>query len=167
MTDRLLLMGRIVGVFGVEGWVKVESYAKPRENLGRYRPWRVEGAKIAAFEVAKPKVAVHGRGLIAKLDGVADRDAAAVLIGAEIKVPRGRLPRAAAGEYYWADLEGLKVRTTLGVELGVVSHLVATGANDVLVVVGERERLVPYIPDVIRLVDTDSGLIEVDWDPDF
>lgn len=167
MTDRLLLMGRIVGVFGVEGWVKVESYAEPRENLGRYRPWRVESAKMASFEVAKPKVVVHGRGLIAKLDGVADRDAAAVLIGAEIKVSRGRLPRAAAGEYYWADLEGLKVRTTLGVELGVVSHLVATGANDVLVVVGERERLVPYIPDVIRLVDTDSGLIEVDWDPDF
>jgi 16S rRNA processing protein RimM len=167
MADRLLLMGRIVGVFGVEGWVKVESYAEPRENLGRYRPWHVERPNVAALEIAKPKIAAHGRGLIAKLDGVADRDTASSLIGAEIKVPRDRLPKAAAGEYYWADLEGLKVRSTIGVELGVVSHLLATGANDVLVVRGDRERLVPYIPDVVRRVDPDSGLIEVDWDPEF
>lgn len=159
-------MGRIVGVFGVEGWVKVESYSEPRINLGRYRPWSVlrDGVEVRFDEpVLKP----HGKGLIAKLAGVDDRDAAAALIGAEIRVPRDRLPKVGPGEHYWADLEGLAVRTVEGVELGVVSHLVATGANDVLVVRGDRERLLPYIPDVIRCVDPGAGLIEVDWDPEF
>jgi 16S rRNA processing protein RimM len=167
MTDRLLVMGRIVGVFGVEGWVKVESYAEPRENLGRYRPWNVELGGAQVLEVARPKVAAHGRGLIAKLDGVSDRDAAAALIGAEIRIARDRLPKAKAGEYYWADLEGLTVRTVAGVELGTVSHLVATGANDVIVVRGDRERWVPYTADVVLRVDSSAGFIEVDWDPEF
>ena len=166
MTDRLLAMGRIVGVFGVEGWVKVESFTDPRENLGRYRPWHVSKAG-ADREIAKPRLKAHGKGLVAKLDGIDDRDAAAALIGAEIRVSRDRLPKARAGEHYWVDLEGLSVRTVDGVELGAVSHLIATGANDVLVVRGDRERLVPYIPDVVRRVDPGAGLIEVDWDPEF
>lgn len=166
MPDRLLPMGRIVGVFGVEGWVKIESFSEPRSNLGRYRPWHVVLAG-AERRVERPQLRPHGKGLVAKLEGIDDRDAAAALVGAEIRVPRERLPKAKAGEYYWADLEGLAVRTVEGVDLGTVSHLVATGANDVLVVRGDRERLVPYIPDVVRRVDADAGLIEVDWDPEF
>jgi 16S rRNA processing protein RimM len=166
MTDRLLAMGRIVGVFGVEGWVKVESFSEPRTNLGRYRPWHVvHGGQDRRID--QPVLKPHGKGLVARLDGIDDRDAAAALIGAEILVPRERLPKAKRGEFYWADLEGLAVRTVSGVDLGVVSHLVATGANDVLVVRGDRERLVPYIPDVVRRVDPGAGLIEVDWDPEF
>jgi 16S rRNA processing protein RimM len=166
MMDRLLPMGRIVGVFGVEGWVKVESYTEPRTNLGRYRPWQVTFPG-GERRVEKPQLRPHGKGLVAKLDGIDDRDGAAALVGAEIRVPRDRLPKAKAGEHYWADLEGLAVRTLESIDLGTVSHLVATGANDVLVVRGERERLVPYIPDVVRRVDPGAGLIEVDWDPEF
>jgi len=166
MADRLLAMGRIVGVFGVEGWVKVESFSEPRTNLGRYRPWQV-ALPGGELRVARPQLRPHGKGLVAKLDGVNDRDAAAALVGAEIRVPRERLPKAKAGEFYWADLEGLTVRTVDGVDLGSVSHLISTGANDVLVVRGDRERLLPYIPDVVRRVDAGAGLIEVDWDPEF
>lgn len=166
MPDRLLAMGRIVGVFGVEGWVKVESFTEPRENLGRYRPWHVVKGAVD-HEAATPRLRAHGKGLVAKLDGIDDRDAAAALIGAEIRIARACLPRPKPGEYYWADLEGLAVRTVDGVELGSVSHLIATGANDVLVVRGDRERLVPYIADVVRRVDPGAGLIEVDWDPEF
>jgi 16S rRNA processing protein RimM len=166
MPDRLLAMGRIVGIFGVAGWVKVESFTEPRENLGRYRPWHVVRGDDDR-EVARPRLRAHGKGLVAKLDGIDDRDAAAALVGAEIRVSRDRLPKPKAGEYYWADLEGLAVRTVDGVDLGSVSHLIATGANDVLVVHGDRERLVPYIPDVVRRVDPGAGLIEVDWDPEF
>jgi 16S rRNA processing protein RimM len=166
MPDRLLVMGRIVGVFGVEGWVKIESFSEPRSNIVRYRPWQVNLAGVE-LRVDKPQLRPHGKGLVAKLDGIDDRDAAAALIGAEIRVPRERLPKVKPGEFYWADLEGLAVKTVDGIDLGTVSHLFATGANDVLVVRGDRERLLPYIPDVVRRVDPSMGLIEVDWDPEF
>ncbi len=109
----------------------------------------------------------QGRGLIARLEGCTDRDQAHALIGAEIAIDLAQLPALGAGEYYWAQLEGLRVVNLQGVELGRVSHLLETGANDVLVVKGEREHLIPYIGAVIRAVDTEAGLIRVDWDPDF
>ncbi len=162
-----VLLGKIVGVFGVEGWVKVHSYTEPRENLFRYRPWIVTvGSDERAVE--RPKGRVQGQGLVAKLEGVDNRDAAQALIGAEIHLERARLPKAKQGEYYWSDLEGLEVRLESGRTLGVVSHLFSTGANDVLVVKGERERLLPYVPgDVIKSIDLDARVIVVDWDPDF
>ena len=83
-------------------------------------------------------------------------------------MPRDRLPPPAPGEYYWADLEGLAVETTEGVPLGKVSHLFETGANDVMVVEGERKRLLPFVTgQYIVSVDFEAGRIVVDWDPDF
>jgi 16S rRNA processing protein RimM len=118
--------------------------------------------------VEQPQGRAQGKGVVARLDGVDDRDAATALVGTEIWVPRDALPKPRQGEYYWADLEGLAVRTVDGVDLGRVSHLFATGANDVMVVQGGRERLIPFVPgrQVVK-VDLDAGLIEVDWDPDF
>ena len=111
----------------------------------------------------------HGKGLVVGLRDYTDRDQARSLIGLEIAVPRAELPAPEEGEYYWADLVGLKVETTEGQILGTVDHLIETGANDVLVVHGEdRERLIPFVADqVIRRVDLAAGLIQVDWDPDF
>lgn len=167
MDDRQVLLGRIVGVFGVDGWVKLHSFTEPRDNIFRYRPWTLRGP-AGERSIERPQGRAQGKGVVARLDGVADRDAAAALVGTEIWVPRDALPKARKGEYYWADLEGLAVRTVEGVDLGRVSHLFATGANDVLVVQGERERLIPFVPglQVVR-VDLDAGLIEVDWDPAF
>jgi 16S rRNA processing protein RimM len=89
-------------------------------------------------------------------------------IGADIRVDRALLPKPKPGEFYWIDLEGLRVRTTEGVELGTVSHLFATAANDVMVVKGERERLIPFIRDrFVTEVDIDGGTLVVDWDPEF
>jgi 16S rRNA processing protein RimM len=100
--------------------------------------------------------------------GIDDRDIAASLLNTQIAVRREQLPPAAEGEYYWSDLVGLAVRTIAGVELGKVTHLMQTGANDVLVVKGDRERLIPFLqPDVVKRVDLDAGIIEVDWDPEF
>ena len=99
---------------------------------------------------------------------VADRDAAESWVGAQIWVERSALPKLPQGEYYWADLEGLSVETVEGVVLGVVSHLFATGANDVVAVKGERERLIPFVqPDVIRSIDLAQERMVVDWDPEF
>lgn len=167
MDDRQVLLGRIVGVFGVDGWVKLHSFTEPRENIFRYRPWTLRGP-AGESTVAAPQGRAQGKGVVARLDGVGDRDAAAALVGTEIWVARAVLPKARKGEYYWADLEGLAVRTVEGVDLGRVSHLFATGANDVMVVRGERERLIPFVPgQAVAKVDLDAGVVEVDWDPAF
>ena len=167
MSDRQLLLGRIVGVFGVEGWVKLESWTEPREGILKYRPWRLRQGG-SEREVGQPQGRAQGKGLVARIPGVGDRDAAQALVGAEIWIDRDRLPRARKGEWYWADLEGMDVVTLEGVVLGKVSHLFATGANDVLVVQGERERLIPFTPGhAIGEVDLAARVIRVDWDPEF
>jgi 16S rRNA processing protein RimM len=167
MDDRLVLVGRIVGVFGVAGALKLHSFTEPRENIFRYRPWFVRLGDETR-EIAAPKGKAQGKGIVATLPGIDDRDAAAALMGAEVFVRREALPKAAPGEFYWSDLEGLRVRTVEGVELGTVSHLFATGANDVVVVKGDRERLIPFIRDsVVREIDLAAGTIVVDWDPGF
>ncbi len=163
-ADRLLLIGKIVGLHGVNGWVKLESYTEPRTRIFSYKPWLVGEVEVAGAQGRE-----QGKGLIGKLHGCDDRDAAARLIGATIRIRRSALPKPKRGEFYWADLEGLEVITTEGVVLGRVSHLFATGANDVLVVRdGERERLIPYVTkQFVREVDLKAGRITVDWDPDF
>ena len=110
----------------------------------------------------------HGKGVVARLVGCDDRDQAQSLMGYEIGVYRDQLPETEPGEYYWNDLKGLKVVTLQGESLGIVDHLIETGANDVLVVKGERERLIPFVQDqVVTKVDLDNGEIQVDWDKDF
>jgi 16S rRNA processing protein RimM len=165
--DRLIIMGRVTGLFGVRGWVKVHSFTDPLENIVGYSPWLVHYlGEWHPMEVQDGRR--HGRAIIAHLAGVDDRDRAASLMGCDIAVRRSQLPPPKAGEYYWVDLEGLRVETTNGVDLGRVDHLLETGANDVLVVQGDRERLIPFVePDVVTSVDFDGGLIRVAWDPDF
>lgn len=165
--DEYVILGRVSGLYGVKGWVKVFSHTDPRSNILRYSPWLLRrGGRWHEVELRGGRR--QGKGIVAQLAGCDDRDAAAEWQGAEIAVRRGQLPPAEADEYYWADLIGLRVETAEGVDLGVVDHLVETGANDVLVVRGERERLLPFTPgDVVREVDLESGRIRVEWDPDF
>jgi 16S rRNA processing protein RimM len=166
--EKLVLLGRIVGVHGVRGELKLESYTDPRMRIFRYQPWQL-GTGSGVVQVAGCQGRAQGKGIVATLPGIDDRDAAAALVGSDIRVPRAALPPAAPGEYYWADLEGLEVVTMQGVPLGRVSHLVATGANDVLVIGdGVRERLVPFLPgQFVTEVDIQGGRVVVDWDPDF
>ena len=165
--DKRVTLGRITGVYGIKGWVKVFSFTEPRENILDFDGWILEQAG-SRRRVEMEQGRRQGKGIVAKLRGVDDRDAASALIGAEIGVPRSALPPCEAGEYYWTDLEGLVVQNLEGVRLGIVDHLLATGANDVLVLRGDEERLIPFVsPDVVRRVDLDAGTIVVDWEPDF
>lgn len=167
MSDRQITVGRIVGVHGVRGWVKLLSHTDPIDNLLRYRPWRV-ALDGNAIELKPLEGRVQGKSLVARLEGIDDRDQAMRWIGADIRIDRSQLPPPKKGEVYWVDLEGLKVRTTEGVELGTVSHLFATAANDVMVVQGERERLIPFIKErFVKSVDLEGDGIVVDWDPEF
>ena len=160
-------LGRIAAAFGVKGWVKLQSWTEPPEKIIAYRPWLLERSGAwREGQVAEGRA--HGNGVIARLEGVTDRDQAATLAGTNIAVYRKQLPALQSGQYYWVDLIGLEVRLEDGRSLGRVQGLMATGANDVLVVRGERERLIPFIRgQVVKQVDSDAGLIRVDWDPDF
>jgi len=168
-AGRRVLVGRIVGLYGVQGWLKIESWTEPRTQIFKYQPWLLEKAPGEMMEIGGINGRPQGKGLICQLPGVDDRDAAAALVGLDIHVARELLPPPAKGEYYWVDLEGLEVVTTEGVSLGRVSHLFATGANDVVVVRdGTRERLVPFVQGTyVRSVDLSGGRMVVDWDPEF
>lgn len=171
MSDTLersrVVIGKISAVFGVRGQVKVFSYTEPRENILKYTPWMLGSAgQWQTWEVKSGQR--HGKGVIARLDGCDDRDQAFSLVGKEIAIDRQQLPEVGENEYYWSDLQGLAVITTQGVKLGVVSHLFETGANDVMVLEGESQHLVPYIlGQVVIEVDLGASQIIVDWDPEY
>jgi 16S rRNA processing protein RimM len=160
-------VGRIVGAFGVRGWLRVKSYTSPPENIIRYAPWNVRrDGGDALMQVVTGRL--HGDGVVVQLAGIADREAAEKLAGADIEVSRSRFAEPGDRQFFWADLEGMRVRTIGGTDLGHVDHLVETGANDVLVVSGERRRLIPFLyGTVVRDVDTAQRMITVDWDADF
>ena len=159
-------MGRIIAPFGVKGWVKVQPNTAAIQNLLAYRTWWV-GGEGDWRERAVAEAKVQGSAVVARLTGCDDRDAAALLQGKPVAVPRAALPQVRNGEYYWADLIGLAVVNVAGQEFGRVTQILETGANDVLVVQGERERLIPFIAPVIREVDPGAGMIRVDWAADY
>ena len=170
MTDstRRILLGRIHGAFGVRGEIKLESFTDPPAAILGYQPWTLRDARGQVRELDGVRARQSPKGLVATFPGVDDRDGAEALKGCEIHVERGRLPAPAPGEYYWIDLEGLRVVNREGVDFGEVSHLFSTGANDVLVARGERERMIPFVqPDYVVSVDFEARLVTVDWDADF
>jgi 16S rRNA processing protein RimM len=170
MTDRQsrrVVVGKVTALFGVKGWVKLLSWTDPREDIVNYPSWQLKlDGEWRDWEVAEGRP--QGKTIIARLKDITDRDQAVMLVGAEIAVRRDQLPPVKPGEYYWDDLIGMEVQLIDGRSLGEVEGMMETGANDVLVVKGERQRLIPFIRDqVVRDVDMDAGLIQVDWDADF
>ncbi len=169
VTDALtqpVLLGRIVGLFGVNGWVKVFSYTEPREAVLDYEDWLL-GRNDDWQTVGLAEGKRHGKSVIARLQGVEDRDAAAALVGSDIGILRDRLPEPGDGCYYWADLEGMSVVHKDGSDLGKVAYVMATGAHDVLVTEGPNERLIPFVAEKVVLgVDIAGGVITVDWEWD-
>ena len=167
LEDGLLVMGRIAAPYGVKGWVHIAAFTALPENLLHYLPWHINRqGSWQAVEIVSGRL--HGKGLVVQLQACTDRDAAAALRGADIGIYRSQLPPAGAGEYYWSDLIGLQVIATDGRVLGRLDHLLETGANDVMVVKGEQEVLIPYIEgQVVASVDLETREIRVDWDPDY
>mgnify|MGYP001578537247 CR=1 FL=1 len=163
-----VVVGKVSGVFGIKGWVKVLSHTRPRDNLLDFDPWLIHGA--TGWQPCRVLDSGHSGGaLTAKLDLAGTRDAAQVLVGREIAVYRSQLPRLPPGQYYWFDLVGLRVVTGAGREFGRVTGLLETGANDVLDVRGADTRiLIPFVPGaVVEKVDRGAGYILVNWDPEF
>jgi 16S rRNA processing protein RimM len=135
------------------------------EAIFDYQPWMLEKDNKPVDIVDGRK---QGKGLAALLPGCEDREQAARLVGQKIFCRRDQLPATDEDEYYWSDLEGLEVQTITGQRLGRIEKMMETGANDVMVIRGDRERLVPFVQgQYVTRVDLEEGLIEVDWDPEF
>jgi 16S rRNA processing protein RimM len=160
-------MGRIGAPFGVQGWVHVESYTDPRDELLRYGAWTLKSANGERMERRLLEGRAQGKGLVVRLEGVAGRDDAASLRGTVVEIARETLPETSAREFYRADLLGLTVRNLQGIELGLLEHFVDAPANAVMVVRGARgEHWVPATPVHIREVKLDAGVVIVDWPAD-
>lgn len=179
-TSEKVILGRIAGVYGVKGWLKIFSYTDPMEAIVDYSPWHIrpENRKNAPWAKVDVKAGKrHAKTVVAKLEHCNDRDQAQAFIGSEIAIELDQLEElSGSNEFYWHDLIGLRVINLQGIELGVVKKMMETGANDVLVVVSEAEgaeketveRLIPWTMHMaIIAVDLGQGIIEVDWDPDF
>lgn len=170
----LVVLGKLGAVYGINGWLKVNSYTENPEGIFSYKPWQIQSqGQWRQVQVASWKR--HSNGLIVKLDGVNDRDQAQLLVNAEIAVAQALLPQLDDGEFYWKDLMGMSVVNEAGYDFGVVDDLMETGSNDVLVVkanktdaFGQKERLIPFLTDsVVKSVDHTQRRIIVDWDPAF
>jgi 16S rRNA processing protein RimM len=163
--DDIVTLGHVAGAHGIQGWVKIHSLTEPREAIFEYQPWLL-GTSRETVRVVQGKK--HGNRLIALLEGTESREQAEALANRAIVVHREQLPELPQGEYYWTDLLGLAVRLEDGRELGKIDNMLATGANDVMVVRGDRERLIPFVPgQYVKEVDLAGGCVTVDWDPDF
>ena len=165
-----IIVGKINGVYGVKGWVKVFSETDPREGITKYNPWYLkQQGKWREVKVESGRR--QAKTIVAKLEGFDDRDESMLLNGAVIGIEPGQMASLKQDEFYWRDLMGCRVVNQQDIELGVVDKLLETGANDVLVVKSDqddRELLIPWtIGTTVIKVDLKQHLISVDWDEDF
>jgi len=165
-------LGKVVGVWGVKGWIKLHSYTRNRTDIAQYATWylqepRKKGDPVA-FDVLNCRE--QGQGIVAQLEGVTDRDQAVAMNGQKILVKEQDLPVLPDGEYYWQQLIGLEVLNDQ-TKIGVIDSILETGANDVLVVKqlekGQSDVLIPYTDDAVINVDLEQGTMQVDWDPSY
>jgi len=167
MREDYVVMGKVVGSFGINGWLKIKSFSEKIELLGKYENWYFSQdeknwseKKIEQFKINLNKISV-------KIYGINDRTAADGYKGYLIGIPKQSLPELANNEFYWNDLIGFEVVTLSDVLLGKLETFIETGANDVMVVEGDKQRLLPYVPSVVKKVDVKQQQIIVDWDENF
>lgn len=166
VTDRIIV-GRFGRPHGIKGFITVHSFTEPRDNILRYTDWHAyinrqwQPLKLLRVEI-------NDKSILALVEGYKEREQAAALTNVEIAVDRAQLPSLEEGEYYWHDLIGMQVVNQQGLLLGTVVEIMPTGANDVLVVEGNKRYLVPYLLDkFISDINTNQRTITVDWDADF
>lgn len=167
MAQQRINIGNIAGAFGVKGWVKVFSDTRPSENILAYSPWRL-AKNNSCTTVTVINGHLQGKAIVAQLAEIKDREQAKLLTDWGISIAREQLPKTNVDEFYWSDLIGLTVITVGGHNLGQVDHLIETGANDVLVIKGGRERLIPFlVGKTVLKIDQKTRKMLVDWNSEF
>jgi len=166
MNSSVVVVGCFGKTFGIQGWIKIISFTTPRENILKFKPWLVQ--KNSSWEeVYIENSEEHFDNNVVKLPNCNSPEEAKTFTNLKIGIWREQLPKLKPGEYYWADLLGLTVINKNGINFGEVKEILASGANDVLVVVGKRRRLIPYVSHVVFAVDLSKRVIQVDWEEDF
>ncbi|MDG2090991.1 MAG: ribosome maturation factor RimM [Gammaproteobacteria bacterium] len=168
-----VLIARIGAAYGIKGWIKLISFSSPKENILNYQTFLTpQGSALIELEIDQSKT--QGKGFVAHIKGCDDRNLTQEFTGKDLYINKALLPELNENEYYWHQLEGMRVKTLSGDDLGIVDHLLETGANDVLVVkpdelsVDEDERLIPYLfNQVIDNIDEDLRVIKVNWERDY
>lgn len=167
----MVVLGRITAPFGIRGWVKIQVFGDDPLAWAQMPSWWLgaQAADAAWQERPLAECKPHGKGLIARFDGIEDRNAAARLVRLYIGAPRESLPKTSRNEFYWADLIGLEVVNRAEERLGCVAGLVRTSAHEVLDVRDEdgSRRLLPFVATVIEEVDRAGRRIRVDWERDW
>jgi len=165
-------LGKLVGVWGVKGWVKLHSYTRNRADISQYKTWYLQAprSKAEPTPITVLSCREQGQGIVAQLDGVDDRDQAMAMSGQTILVKQSDLPALPDGEFYWQQLIGLSVKNESGL-IGEILSILETGANDVLVCKnaeeGQADVLIPYTKQVVLEVDLAQGSMIVDWDKSY
>ena len=164
-----IIIGRIGAPYGLKGWLKVQSFTDPKNNICTYPQGWLQHPNQETWQSYQAQLKQSGKAILFKLADCDDPETARKLTGAVLAIEREQLPALTnKDEYYWSDLEGLKVVTALGILLGTLDHFILTGANDVMLVKdGKKQRLIPYIDDVVLKVDLGQQQVVVDWDPEF
>lgn len=163
----MIVVGKFGAVHGVKGYIRVHSFTDPKENIVEYLPWQVQTTKNKAWSpIDISHTQWQGDQLVVQIRGINDRDEAKRYTNLTIGVDRDQLPVIDSEEeaFYWSDLIGLQVVDQNKAILGTVDGYFETGANDVMVVKGEQEHLIPYIDDVIQTVDLVAKTITVNWE---
>ena len=165
-NNKKLLVGKINGFFGLQGWVKVFSYTNPRTNILNYSPWSIKvDGNFQSIDITSGRE--QSKTIVAHIKGIDNREDSQKFIGQDIYINKEQLPELTQGEYYWHELIGFDVINKDGEQLGTVDYFVETGANDVLVVKGKKEYWIPYIEPFLVSIDSKNNKILVDWDKDF
>lgn len=186
LPDDAVELGRIQDAWGIKGWIRIQPHSADTQALLSSSNWFLKppearfaggfSAFAGCVAVTVTEVKSHTDGLVAQLAGVDDRNAAEVLKGVRIYLPRSAFPATPEGEYYWVDLIGLDVVNREGLHLGIVRDLMATGPTSVLVLeyAGMEdgaaqlvERMIPFVDAYVDEVDRAARRITVDWQPDY
>ena len=165
--EEIVVMGKVLVPYGVNGWVKVYSFTEKLESFLTYKKLYLSKDQKNWLEIKIKEIKLHGKTIIAKFSEIADRSQAETYKDYLIGVPKDYLPQLNDNQYYWNDLIGLEVLNLQDVSFGLVDTYIETGANDVIVVKGDKERLIPYTPMTVLKVDTIKNKIIVDWDENF
>jgi len=161
-NDSRILIGQVSGCFGVKGWLKIFSYSDPRENITTYESWIIDGELYESIQSKK-----NGKLIVAKLKGIDDIESAQTFIGKKIEIEINQLQDLNDEQYYWRDLVGLEVTNKEGIAFGKINSMLDTGANDVMIIKGTRERLIPFIiGSTVINVDLKNNTLLVDWHED-
>lgn len=173
IPDDLVLVGHVTGAYGIQGWVRIKPYSPDADALLSAKTWWLDKPDFRDVDMLHAKM--HGEDVVAQLMGVADRNAAEALKGAAVQVRRSHFPPLENDEFYWVDLMGLVVDNVQGEHLGIVADLMDNGAHPILRVVApaapdsgeQKEWLIPFVDQFVKVVDQNAKKITVDWGLDF